>query len=181
MKLTHSCIPCIEGIMEAKGEEYWFICPRCAIGTDLEYETVEALWVEVHLKKNTLFLCNIYHPPKSDLTVFDQFSDMLERASSEGKEDVVIGDMNCNLLVRNSLSERLLLITDENNMSQLISQPTRIISHSQTLIDVLFCSNPTNFSTSGTVAFTGSDRLIYGERAERPKVPSTVKSSKKCN
>ena len=143
--------------------------------TDLEDETVEALWVEVHFKKNTLLLCNIYRPLKSNVTVLDQFSDMLERASSEGKEVVVIGDMNCNLLVRNSLSEQLLLITDENHMSQLISQPTHITSHSQTLIDVLFCSNPTNFSTSGTVAFTGNDHLlIYGERAERLKVPSVV-------
>ena len=38
---------------------------------------------------------------------------MFERALSEGKEVVVMGDMNCNLLVSTSLVDQLLLITEE--------------------------------------------------------------------
>ena len=63
---------------------------------------------------------------------------MLEGATSEGKDIVLIGDLNTNLLVPSNLSSKLTPIANEYNLTQLISKPTRITDRSQTLIDVLF-------------------------------------------
>ena len=111
-----------------------------------------------------MFSCVLYtdHPP---------LSDMFERASSEEKEVVVMGDMNCNLLVSTSLVDQLLLITEESNLMQPISEPAQITRNSQTLMDALFSSDLANSSTSGTVAFTGNDHLmIYAEHVERAQL-----------
>lgn len=58
---------------------------------DLEDDVTEAIWVELHLKKNTVLLCNVHGPPSSDAAVLDHLSDMFERASTVGKEVVVMG------------------------------------------------------------------------------------------
>ena len=60
---------------------------------DLEDHMTEDVWVELHLMNHTV-LCTAYRQPSSNVAVLEQFSDMLERALSEGKEVVVMGDMN---------------------------------------------------------------------------------------
>ena len=158
---------------------------HCQRRRDLEDHTTEAIWIELHLKKCVILLCNIYRPPKDNTSTLESLSCMIERASTEGKEVVLMGDMNCNWLSPNRLTDGLNLITEENNLKQLISVPTRTTRNSQTLIDLLFSSNPDRFSSTGAVAFTGSDHfMIYGEREERvsaiPRV-TTVRSFKKCD
>ena len=152
---------------------------------DLEDDSTEAVWVELRLNKDAILLCNIYRPPNSSVNVLDRFSVMLERASTERKEIVVMGYLNCNLLAPSHLVDGLLHITDENHLKQLISKPTRITNHSQSLIDLLFSSHPDNFTASKTSALTGSDHLmIHGERVEKVTVPprvSEIRSFEKCN
>jgi len=63
---------------------------------DLESDKTEAVWVEVHLKKSTILLCTLYRPPNADALVLESLSNMIERASAESKEIVLMGDMNCN-------------------------------------------------------------------------------------
>jgi len=77
------------------------------------------------------------------------------------------------------------LITEDCNLTQLITVPTRITDSSETTIDLLFSSDPCHFSKTGAMACTGSDHLmIYGERKEKisvlPQI-TTVRSFKKCN
>ena len=96
-----------------------------------------------------------------------------------------MGDLNINLLVPSGLASRLLLATSDNNLKQLITEPTRITKHSQTLIDVLFTSSAGLFSATGTSAFTGSDHLmIFAECVEHVNTQSkvtTVRCFKKCD
>ena len=96
-----------------------------------------------------------------------------------------MGDLNLNLLVQSSRADNLLLITSDNNLKQLISEPTRITDHSQTLLDVLFTSNPDLFSATGTTECVGSDHLmIYGECEQKLPVKAEVylvRSFKKCD
>ena len=62
----------------------------------------------------------------------------------------------------------LKLTTGDNNLEQLIVDPTRITNNSKSLIDLLFATNPRCFSGAGSVGFTGNDHLmIYGERKEK--------------
>ena len=77
----------------------------------------------------------------------------------------LMGNMNINLLkTKSSQTDELLLIIEDHGLTQLISEPTRITNHSQSLIDVL---NDNLISEAGTIAVTGSDHLmIYGECTE---------------
>ena len=158
---------------------------HCRRRRDLEDHTTEAIWIKLHLKKCVIMLCNIYRPPKAASSTLESLSYMIERGSAEGKEVVLMGDMNCNWMSPNRLTDGLNLITEESNLKQLIAVPTRTTENSQTLIDLLFSSDPDQFSFTGAVAFTGRDHLmIYGEREERVSTLSqvtTVRSFKKCD
>ena len=153
---------------------------------DLEDDRLEAVWTERHSVSGVqpLLLCNVYRPPSAPASFMAALRCMLEKAAEERKHLVMMGDLNCNLLSTNSICDQLLVITQDYNLTQLIS--VRLTANSQTLIDVLFTSCPGSFSTSGTALLTGSDHLmIYGEHVEqhlisRPKIAKT-RCFKKCN
>ena len=115
---------------------------------DLEDESLEVVWVELSLSKKLFLVGNMYRPPNGVATILDKLEDMLERAASENKRVILMGDLNINLLVPSGLASRLLLTTSDNNLRQLINEPTRITEHSQTLIDVFFTSSADLYSAS---------------------------------
>ena len=89
---------------------------------------------------------------------------MVEKAVSECKLVVLMGDFNVNLLRTSSLVEHLLSITGSNDLTQLISKPTRITDQSESLIDALFTTDTSIFDSTGTCSVIGSDHMmIYGE------------------
>ena len=92
---------------------------------------------------------------------------MLEVAAVKGKELVLMGNLNSNVLTPNSGTKELLSITDEFHLRQLITIPTSITTQSQTTIDLLFSSLSELFSNTDTAVVAGSGHmLIYGERTE---------------
>ena len=100
---------------------------------------------------------------------------MLERAAGEEKDIVLMGDFNLNLSAPLHQANSLLHITGNNNLKQLISEPTRISDHSQSLIDLLFVSSTDFISSSGVVPLTGSDHLIiFAECTESMRVQPKV-------
>ena len=128
----------------------------------MEVDGIEIVWIEMRLNKKPILLGNIYRPPNTDSKVLSSIEVMMKKVASECKEVVLMGDLNLNLLVQSSQADNLLLITSDNNLKQLISEPT-ITDHSQTLLDVLFTSNADLFSATGTTECVGSDHLItYG-------------------
>ena len=54
--------------------------------SDLELEDVEAVWVEIKVKKSNVLLCMIYHPPNAGCLVMEAVCKMMEAAVQEGKE-----------------------------------------------------------------------------------------------
>lgn len=127
-------------------------------------------------------------PPNAGLNPIDLLDSMLDRVVSEGKEFILMGDLNCNLLKshQSSVSDKLTMVAEEHNLLiQLISEPTRITNHSQSLIDIIFASSSEIFSSAGTSVFTLSDHMmVYGEFAESSPVHATVscvRTFKKCN
>ena len=98
---------------------------------DLEEDEVEILWVEVRMNQRTLLLGNMYRPPNTTSSVLDSLELTQERAVSERKEVILLGDFNLNLLVHSTETDRLLQVNEHNNLKQLISAPTRITNHSQ--------------------------------------------------
>ena len=114
-------------------------------------------------KKNEIFGC-VYRHPSMSIDDFNKniFCEFIAKLSSQNKIAYLCGDFNVDLLK---------IDTDENIKtfySSLTSNlfvphitlPTRITSHSQTLIDNIFSNDP-NFSqgVSGNFTFSISDHL----------------------
>ena len=105
---------------------------------DLEYDEIECVWVEMRINKMNILLGNMYRLPNADPRLLTNLDAMMERMAAQCKDLVLMGDLNINLLTLSCQTDRLLLITSENNLRQLISEPTRITNPSQTLLDILF-------------------------------------------
>ena len=152
---------------------------------ELESKEVEIIWIKMRLNRRLILIGMMYRPPHVQSLLFTELETMLERVSSEGKDIVLMGDLNINLLATTCLSSKLTLIANENNLKQLISKPTRITDHSQTLMNVLFTSSPDLFMTTGITELTRSDHLmIYGEctaRIQKQSKICTIRTFKKCN
>ena len=66
--------------------------------SDLEEDSIEALWTEMRLNKRPLLLCNSYRPPGHSGKYLQHLRGMLEKAAAEAKAITVIGDLNYNIL-----------------------------------------------------------------------------------
>ena len=92
-----------------------------------------------------------------------------------------LGDLNCNILTNtiNQTTKKLKEILETYQLSQLITEPTRITANSCTLIDQYITSTPEKIVRSGVIHTGISDHnLIYGVRKVNP-VLNTRKKAKK--
>lgn len=159
---------------------------RCRRRPDLENDCIEAIWLEIHVQRSTILLCNIYRHPRADGSFLDALSVMMELASKELKELLIMGDFNCNILSPSLTTRNLITIMQDYQLTQIISTPTCVSIHSQTIIDLCFTSSPQSFSSSGTIPLTASDHLmIYITRQNKihnhiPKIQK-VRSFKNCD
>ena len=125
---------------------------------------LESTFTEImNPKKSNIIIGTIYKHPSMDLTDFNSnyLNDLLEKVSKEQKSVFLLGDFNINLLnynVHNPTSEFLDSLAS-NSFLPYILQPTRITSHSKTLIDNIFTNVILPDSLSGNVAATIFDHL----------------------
>jgi hypothetical protein len=62
---------------------------------------------------------------------------------SDHQEIYLLGDLNCDMLDSSShVTKRLNLLIESYQLSQVITQPTRVTQSSSTLLDVCITSNP---------------------------------------
>ena len=110
-----------------------------------------------------------YRPPTSSDYAVQDFMPILEsclqRAAAKGKEVIVTGDLNCDLLAKQtSLKEckQLKVMLKTENLSHFITKPTRITKHSKTLLDVIIANSPANIRNSGVLSLSLSDHeMVY--------------------
>ena len=153
---------------------------------DLECEGVEAIWVELRFLKRKVLMCTVYRPLNSDHTVIERMCNMFEVACQEGTDLVISEDFNCNLLRPDSCTRELLTTAEVCNLRQLVKEPTRITSSSESLIDLLFVSHPDCFKHVGCMEVTDSDHLmVYGVFNEvvsaKSQCVKMVRSFKRCD
>ena len=130
--------------------------------SDLELDTVEAIWIEIRKGRSSALVCNIYRTPDSQPAFFDNLEDMLELASGECKDIIIMGDMNSDILSPNSATNQLLSIMADHQLTQLITDPTRVTPNFQTLIGHCYVSSSVPVASSGTAPLAGSDhQMIY--------------------
>ena len=127
---------------------------------DLEDSSFEVLWIEAKICSSVYIIGCAYRPPDFPVNKFFNYMDDVVRSQiCAGKEVIVIGDLNCNLINKSLVqTQQAFEFLEANCLSQLISSPTR---HSQTgsmLIDLIITSTPSILSRVGCLENLLSDR-----------------------
>ena len=137
---------------------------RSDIVTD---QHIEMLWTEItttNKDQNILVSC-IYRPPDATIAYFNHFIDTLEKAHCEDKNMIIMGDLNINYEINESLHNNpIFMIEQLLSLSQLIDEPTKVTNKSSSLIDIILTSCPSKHITSGVYKSTLSDHyMVYTE------------------
>ena len=136
------------------------------IANHLSYKKneLESTFIEiVNPKKSNIIVGVIYKHPSTDLTDFNcnYLNQLLENIFKEQNSIFLLGDFNVNLLNYNEHNQtnEFLESLASNSFIPLILQPTRITSHSNTLIDNIFSNVIDPDIISGNLTATISDHL----------------------
>ena len=125
----------------------------------------------VNPRKSDIIVGVIYRHPLMDLTDFNYnyLNKPLENISKEQKSIFLLGDFNVNLLNYNEHNQtnEFLDSLSPNSFIPLILQPTRITSHSNTLIDNIFFNVIDSDIISGNLAAT-----IFNHLFQFPVIPN---------
>ena len=126
---------------------------------------IECSWLDILIKNQRVLVGCMYRPPNKNnfLPLFEKF---LDNITIKRKNLIIVGDFNYNIndfQQPNTLKFKNIIFT--HNLTNLISQPTRITERSSSTIDlILTTSNPTGpkVKLSGTHDSGISDHhLIY--------------------
>ena len=109
---------------------------------DFANTNIESLWIEVRTScksSSSIVIGFLYRHPKCTSKWFDDFCELMDSVWLLGKEILLLGDFNIDLLNVNHSNWQN--ITRSYNLSQCITRPTRITHSSRTLIDHIYSSN----------------------------------------
>ena len=144
---------------------------------DISKDNLELLATEICKSHSRPFLVvTWYRPPNSPLSIFSALQEVIDIIDAENSEFYLLGDFNCDLLSESpdGSTKELLKISTIYDLTQIISQPTRITSTSKTLIDLCFTNYPDKARVSGTHSLGISDHsLIYLIRKSNCHVAGT--------
>ena len=151
------------------------------IRSDIMPENLETITVEITKPKAKPFLLSTwYRPPNMPVNIFIDYELIIQKMDHENKEIICIGDFNCDWLSpEKSETKKLFDLANMFQLEQLIKEPTRITSQSQTLIDLAFSNQPETIIKSGVDHVGMSDHsLIYIHRKiaiprKQPKIINT--------
>ena len=136
-----------------------------SIRKDLMNDKLECLVIEISKPRSMPFLVGTwYRPPNSPRELLNLFEDTIDRIDAENSELYLLGDLNCNLLAQNPDANTfdLLNILDIYDLTQLITEPTRITPISKSLIDLCITNYPEKVTFSGVLPLGISDHsLVY--------------------
>ena len=115
---------------------------------------LEIIVIEIKISKAKSFiLIAWYRTPDSGIKLFDNIELILEQVEQEDKEMYLIGDINCDLLTERPTcyTVKMKEVAVQFNLTQLITEATRVTETSSTLIDHIYTSCPHNISKSGVI------------------------------
>ena len=121
------------------------------------------LWVEIESDLDSNMICGVvYRHPSSNLETFlNNFYSVIGKISQEGKLCLISGEFNINLLNydKHPLTEDFINTLGSFFLEPHILKPTRITSHSSTLIDNIFFNSIEYQTISGNLLHDLTDRL----------------------
>ena len=125
-------------------------------------DVIESLFVEITIENGkNILLGVIYKPPQSNYNDFmEVMNNILRNRSFQNRDCMIMGDFNINLLSNNNAGpDNFLDNLLQASLLPLISKPTRVTTHSSTLIDNIF-TNLKPFPKSGIVVSDISDHFL---------------------
>lgn len=136
---------------------------RCiSLESRLNHQSYEGIFIKIPFSRETLTLGTIYRPPGQNLTDFNNdFENLLSQISGKNRKVALVGDFNINLLKTevHKASDDFYNCVISHHFLPAITKPTRITSHSLTLIDNLFTNAWLNIIDSSIVVSDISDHL----------------------
>ena len=92
-----------------------------------------------------MFVAVVYRPPSAPVAWYGVFDDFIDRLCAQECELVVMGDMNIDILDGlNTAPSVWQDKIDGHQLTQIVRDPTRVTSDTQTLIDHIYVSHPGN-------------------------------------
>ena len=126
-------------------------------------EIAESLFIEINRAHGKNIIVGvIYRPPNQDLNSFlSGYNELINKVSKENKICYIMRDFNLNILnyQQHSLTGKFLDEMYSNMFFPVITHPTRITSHSATLIDNLFTNQLHDNMKCGLLFSDISDHL----------------------
>ena len=128
----------------------------------LEYDEIEAIWLEILVEKENSFIIGImYSLPENIKSLTQKFKQTLANIliSLPNKETVILGDLNCNYLD----NKNNLLIKDLFKLrgyKETIKTATWIAKDSSTFIDVILTNPPHNVINANSIISSLSDHNV---------------------
>lgn len=111
---------------------------------DLEANSLEIMWIEIfNVNRKPILLGYVYRPPNSRADWINKFESLLVKVDTEGKEIIICGDFNFDLLSKN-VPNKWDNLCNIFKMSQLVNEPTRVTNTSSTIVDHVYCNEPDN-------------------------------------
>ena len=135
------------------------------IRSDLIPSELEAVCVEITKPHSQPFIVTtVYRPPNASSDFFDHLEKLIKQIDDENKEMYLMGDLNCDMLKKEKLSnvptKKLNSLYELYQLSQLIDEPTRITMTTSSLIDHIITNTPEKISHSGVIHTGISDHSL---------------------
>lgn len=136
---------------------------------DLECDELELLWVQLGDGANSVVLGCGYRPPNKPQSYWEKFEENVEQAcSGRHASTVLIGDFNVDMLATPSAVATPFLNTLQKlSLTNYVSSPTRVTSHSQSMIDLFLSTAPLE-GDCATVYLDISDHFAVLARIRLP-------------
>ena len=123
-------------------------------GTDYFECIILSVFCASRLNSPDLTIALMYRPPNSCQSLFDTlFCTLCNLDVSMFSNFVLLGDFNIDYFCTQSpLFSKLNFIVSSFNLTQLVSEPTRVSNNSSTLIDLIFVSTPAQVNSCHTIS-----------------------------
>ncbi|KAK3909850.1 Putative 115 kDa protein in type-1 retrotransposable element R1DM [Frankliniella fusca] len=123
---------------------------------------VEGVFEPVAVTLDMLSVICVYRPPEGCIDIFfNQLQSCIERVADKRKYLVICGDLNIDILCKNSKQNRLQCLMNEYGLSSLTNMATRVSYNSSTGIDHIITNIPLeNLKSSCNIEVGMSDHLL---------------------
>ena len=116
---------------------------------DLENKEDEVIWFEVTLNSAKFLVSVVYRPPNTPQSFWNRFERSLSLALDETNHVTVVGDLNIDFLL--PLPTSVSDILNSQNLTNIITEPTRITDTRKSLLDPILISNSIKVIEQGTI------------------------------